>query len=465
MIRFVNARSAQGTYLSFTVDGAVFVDVWEHGEKLSRGSSDETWLPLREWLADPTRSWPRGTTFDAGGALILPAAIDAHVHSRSPGLEHKEDWHTLASGAYRGGVAAVADMPNTIPPTMTRAAVEQKAFVAQASGLDFRLFLGVGAPNINQVAELLSDPRLPLCGLKVFYGRTTGDLMYDDLETLARSLPQDGSKIIVFHSEDQCGVDHNHALHAHELERRDHAAFAVHSVIRSSETAHASTRTILEWARKSYRRPIHIAHVSTPVEVEMIAESKAAGCAVTCEVAPHHILLSTSDYERLGPLAKMNPPLRSPAEVEHLQRLVGKGAVDIFATDHAPHLLKEKETTVGKSPSGVPSIEFFYPLVFEVMRVTGLDLAQAVAMSTERPARLFGFEGRGRIAPGSKADFVVMGEDTLKVANQDVVSRCGWTPYDGWTLPRDVKATVVDGRLMYEGKKTTRGRSQGGPKL
>lgn len=450
MIRIVNARNAAGTYFGFEVEGELFQRVVPQTGLLERSPSAE-WLPLAA-LASGVLSrgvWAEGTTFDANGALILPAGVDVHVHSRDPGLTHKEDWHTLARGAYRGGVSALADMPNTIPPTMTREAVMGKAKIARESGLDFRLFLGVGASNIHRVAEILSDETLPLCGLKVFYGRTTGDLMYDDLETLGRSLPADGSKMIVFHSEDQCGVDHNQASHAAELERRDHAAFAVHSVIRSSETAHASTRTILHWAQTSYRRPIHIAHVSTPLEVEMVNEVKALGIPVTCEVAPHHLLLSTEDYERLGPLAKMNPPLRSPAEVEELRRLVGQGLVDIFATDHAPHLLSEKQTTVAKSPSGVPSIEFYFPLIFEIVRLTGLNLAKAVEMAAERPALLFGFKGRGRIADGYKADFVWMSETPLIVKNSAVVSRCGWTPFDGWTLPRDVLATWVNGRTAY----------------
>lgn len=472
MIRIVNARNVTGEYFGFEIEGDRFLTVTKQAGPMSPGAND-SWRPLESltvlngqgsplsgakgaFFRDINKAGGSGHAvtegvFDAAGATILPAGLDVHVHSRSPGLTHKEDWHTLAKGAYRGGVSGVADMPNTIPPMMTREAVVEKAAIARQSGLDFRLFLGVGASNIDKVADILGDPALPLCGLKVFYGRTTGDLMYDDLETLARSLPADGSKIIVFHSEDQCGVDRNHACHAADLDRLDHKAFAIHSVIRSSETAHASTRTILHWAKTSYKRPIHIAHVSTPLEVEMIAECKAQGMKVTCEVAPHHLLLSTADYERLGPLGKMNPPLRSPEEVAHLQRLVSQGLVDIFATDHAPHLMSEKLTTVGKSPSGVPSLEFYYPLIFEVARITGLDLSLAVSMSSELPAKLFGFEDRGRIASGCKADFVWMGDHPFVVKNQDVVSRCGWSPYDGWTLPRDVRATWVDGELRYVG--------------
>ena len=228
-------------------------------------------------------------------------------------------------------------MPNTIPLTLFRQNVIEKAERARRAGILFQLILGVSAKNIDLVGPLLNDPHLPLCALKVFYGKTTGELLYDDLETLARSLPMDGSKLVVFHSEDQCHVDCNEKAFHHLLDQKDPAAFQVHSRIRSSEAAHASTRTILEWAERSYKRPVHIAHVSTPVEIELIAEFKARGTHCTSEVAPHHLIFSVEDYARLGPFVKMNPPLRSPSEVEALRRLVALGAVDMFATDHAPH--------------------------------------------------------------------------------------------------------------------------------
>ena len=447
MARIVHAKTIDDRPLGFDVVNGRLSRVSIGTEDTGPVSPSALIVPLAK--ATDLGRLPESAVVDAGGATLVPGAVDCHVHSRDPGLTHKEDWHTLARGAWRGGVVGVADMPNTIPPMMTREAVLTKAAIARASGIDFRLLLGVGAGNIDRVAALLSDPELPLCALKVFYGRTTGELMYDDLETLARSLPASGEKLIVFHSEDQCTVDCNHARLEFRTRSRDFAAFAVHSEIRSSEAAHASTRTILEWARTSYKRPIHIAHVSTPLEVELVAEARARGVPVTCEVAPHHLLFSTDDYPRLGPLVKMNPPLRSPREVEDLCRLVGQGLVDVFATDHAPHTLAEKRSEVARSPSGVPSVELFWPLVLEIVRRTGLPLAKAVAMSTEVPARLFGFAGKGRLADGADADFVWLGDTELVVRNEDVVSKCGWTPFDGWRLPRDVVATWTRGRQVH----------------
>lgn len=445
MLHVVNAKDESGDPLSFGIRDGLFVHVRKGDAATTVAKAGA--LPLSS-LVDAAALAP-DTVIDAAGAMLVPAGIDIHIHSREPGLTAKEDWRTVAAGAYRGGVSAVADMPNTIPPTMTREAVLAKAALARESGIGFQLLLGVGSGNISQVASLLSDRELPLCALKVFYGKTTGELVYDDLETLARSLPADGAKPIVFHSEDQCTVDCNQARLGAEMQRADNAAFKVHSEIRSSEAAHASTRTILEWARTSYKRPIHIAHVSTPLEIELVQEARARGVAVTAEVAPHHLLFSTADYERLGPLVKMNPPLRSPAEVEQLCKLVGQGAVDVYATDHAPHLLSEKHAAVAKSPSGVPALEFYYPLLFEIVRRTGLSPRHAVAMAATRPAELFGFTGRGRIADGYRADFTWLDFKPLLVRNADVVSKCGWTPYDGWTLPCDVRATWVRGHQAY----------------
>jgi|GEM_PF-173664 len=397
-------------------------------------------------------------TVDAAGALILPAGVDVHIHSRDPGLTHKEDWAAVARGGFKGGVAAVCDMPNTKPATMSRDAVLEKERVAAASGIAFGLYLGVGASNIQKVADLIGDPALPLCGLKVYYGQSTGDLMYADLEALGRAMPRDDhGRMIVFHSEDQCCIDHNIDLNRTKIEamRSSRANrpvtgsdFSIHSDIRSSAAAHASTRTILKWA-KGYGRPIHIAHLSTPVELELIAEAKAQGVKVSSEVAPHHILFSTDDYAELGSRLKINPPVRSPEEVRQLRLLVGQGAVECFATDHAPHTLAEKAADFDSCPSGAPALEYFYPLLARVAELTGLALAKAVAMGTSNPARLFGFSAFGGMDPGKTASFVWGERTTFRVSDKEVVSKCGWTPYHGMELPLRVAATWHRGRLVY----------------
>lgn len=452
MITIINARLADSRLVSFDIESG-------HLRRLRTQGQLVTSSAARPLLAMADAAHDTGL-FDAGGDLLLPAGIDIHVHSRDPGLTHKETWTTLAQGAYRGGVTLVCDMPNTLPPTLSKAAVVDKAQRAAASGIRFALLLGVGAANVHEVGELLTDPRLPLCALKVFYGKTTGELVYDDLVTLGKSLPRNLTKPIVFHSEDQCTIDCNHQRLAPRLAAQDNQAFAVHSEIRSSAAAHASTRAILAWA-KDYGRPVHIAHVSTPLEVELVEEAKAQGVLASCEVAPHHLVFSTDDYARLGPLAKMNPPLRSPNEVAALRRLFGQGAIDVFATDHAPHLLSEKNTQVALSPSGVPGVELFYPLLLSLAEQTGLDLARAVAMGSGAPARLFGFAGLGQIDEGYAADFVLMQNAPWTVRGEEVVSKCGWTPYDGMVLPWLVAGTWSRGLRVYQSKAATADRPGG----
>lgn len=388
-------------------------------------------------------------TLDVGGDFLLPGMIDAHVHSRDPGFPRKETWQTLAAGAYKGGVIGVCDMPNTKPPTMDRVEILDKAARAEACGLDFRLFLGVGGANIDRLRPLMEDVSLPLAGLKVYYGQSTGELMYADLMRLGQSLPYPCSRALVFHSEDQCAIDDNMGRHSCE-ECGTPGSFRVHSAIRSSAAAHASTRVILEWAQQQHR-PVHIAHLSTPVEVDLIEEARARGVMVTSEVAPHHLMFDTDDYDRLGGYLKMNPPVRSPDEVRHLNQMFGDGRIEVYATDHAPHTRAEKETTnYAQCPSGVPGVEFFVPTLLTLADRNGLPMSRAIAMGAETPARLFGFGPNvGRLAPGCEANLVWVRRRDWIVPATEVASACGWTPYAGMTLRYDVLATWHRGRLVF----------------
>jgi len=453
-VKLMNARLLTGEWVSLALEpgsssipGKIQGVVVESGAVRPAAGS----MSLRQ-VTDFAALGP-GTQVDAEGMTIVPAAIDAHIHAREPGLEHKETWSTVALGAFRGGVICVADMPNTKPPTMTRDAVLQKARCAAASGVDFRFWLGVGKSNVSGIAELLADESLPLAGLKVFYGQSTGDLMFADLDALERHLPQSGAareKTIVFHSEDQCAIDHNADILRAEIaknpdSRRD---FRLHSRIRSSAAALSSTRIILDWAVRT-KRPAHIAHVSTPGEIEMINEAKARGARVTGEVAPHHLLFSIDDYDRLGPWIKINPPVRSRAEVDALRKLVGAGLVDIFATDHAPHTKEEKAKDIEGCPSGAPALEYFYPLLLRIMADTGLAPAKALDMVTTAPAQLLGLHSGPRIAVGERIDLVAIDRRAAPARHDEVVSKCGWTPYDGMSLPCRVIATWKSGRRVW----------------
>ena len=443
MLRIINARMADGRLATIQTAGGQIQAVTP--QKGRQGAGRDV---LRLGDVGDLNGINGGAVLDADGELILPGLVDVHIHSREPGFPHKETWKDMARAAYKGGVVAVCDMPNTLPPTMDRESVLEKAAIARESGLDFALYLGVGAGNLERLPELLADEELPLCGLKIYYGQSTGELMYSDLEKLGQTLPRATGKVLAFHSEDQCHIDRNHAgMDPGTCTTPD--SFAVHSRIRSSEAAMSSARTILDWAVRE-NRAIHIAHLSTPGEVGLIREARARGGRITSEVAPHHLLFSTDDYGRLGSRIKMNPPVRSPEEVRDLRRCYGEGRIEIFATDHAPHTLEEKAVReYDRCPSGVPALEFFLPLLLKCAEISGMSTESAVRSAAEVPARVFGFPRTGRLAPGFDANLVWVREEEQIPRDKELLSKCGWTPYDGLPLPARVMSTWHKGRLVY----------------
>lgn len=400
------------------------------------------------------KSDQQAAIIDATGNLIVPAALDVHIHARDPGLVHKEDWTSIGRCARQGGVAAVVDMPNTIPPTLTAADVEQKAELARKSGIAVKILLGVSARNIGTIGQTLRRSDLPIVGVKVFYGPSTGDLVFSDLEALGKNLPADGRRLVVFHSEDQCGIDCNKAELVNDYEAAKQSttpsAYAIHSQLRSSSTAWTSTQIILDWA-VTWKGPVHLAHVSTPREIDMVLNARSRGAQITCEVAPHHLLLSTRDYDRLGGFLKVNPPVRSLEEVAALRQHMTDGHIDMIATDHAPHTIDEKKRPYEGCPSGMPSLDFFYPLAFEIGRICKLSVERVVELASTEPAKRFGFDDLGQIAVGKEASFVWIEEKPWTLTAKEVVSKCGWTPYDGMSLPARVRVTWLKGRNIYCG--------------
>jgi dihydroorotase len=400
------------------------------------------------------REWCRAqqkVVVDAEGELLVPGAIDVHVHSRDPGFPEKETWQTLGQAAFRGGVVAVVDMPNTFPPTMNRDQVLDKALRAQASGLDFRFLLGVGSANLSSLSSLLQDKTLPICGLKIFYGQSTGNLQFADLDLLASKLPQFQDYMLVFHAEDQCCIEENTRTLSPSREYASlGSSYAVHSELRDSRSAVQATAAILRWAKR-WGRAVHIAHVSTPAEMELIVAARREGLKVSSEVCPHHLLFSTADYERLGGFLKVNPPVRSPEEVVDLRRYFARGAIDCFATDHAPHTREEKQRPYAQCPSGIPAVEFFWPLFYRAAQSSGASIPDLVSMVSLTPAKLFGFSRLGALRPGFRASWAWVKRTAGVIAPTDIRARCQWSPYQGEPAVLSVQATWQDGICRYLG--------------
>jgi dihydroorotase len=391
-----------------------------------------------------------GETIDASGLHLLPGVIDSQVHFREPGLEHKEDLETGSRSAVLGGVTAVFEMPNTRPPTTSAAALAAK--VAAATGrmyCDFAFFVGATRDNVDDLAELERQPGA--AGIKVFIGSSTGDLLVDDDETLARILATIRRRA-AFHSEDEARLRERV-----KLQREGDPSS--HSEWRDVGAALASTERLLRLAAAAGKR-VHVLHVSTGEEMALLALHKDIA---SVEVTPQHLTLATPDaYEVLGTKAQMNPPLRDRYHRERLWWGLGQGVVDVLGSDHAPHTLEEKSKSYPATPSGMPGVQTLVPVMLDHVNAGRLSLARFVDLTSAGPQRVFGIAGKGRIAVGYDADLTIVDLKAERVIdNEWIGSKCGWTPFAGRRVRGWPVGTLVRGRLaMWEGEL---GKSGGAP--
>ena len=378
--------------------------------------------------------------FDAGGLHVLPGVVDTQVHFREPGHEQKEDQATGTAAAALGGIVAVFEMPNTSPSTLTAADLDDKLSRARGRAwVDHAFFIGAADSNADELAVL---ERRPGCsGVKVFMGSSTGSLLVEDDETLLRVLAG-GSRRVAVHSEDEARLRARRPL----VEKGAAAGPALHPEWRDAETAVLATTRLLRLARRAGRR-VHVLHVSTAEEIPLLAANKDLA---TVEVTPQHLTLSAPEcYERLGTLAQMNPPIRGPEHREALWRGVAEGIVDVIGSDHAPHLLSEKEKPYPASPSGMPGVQTLLPLLLDHAAAGRLSLERVVDLTSAGPARIYGIAGKGRIAVGYDADFSIVDLGAKREIKKDwLASKCGWSPFEGMTVTGWPKATVVRGNVV-----------------
>ena len=383
-----------------------------------------------------------GEIIDARGLHILPGVIDSHVHFREPGGEHKEDLETGSRSAVLGGVTAVFEMPNTSPTTTSAEALAAKVAAAtNRAHCDFAFYIGATYENIDTLVEL---ERLPgACGVKVFCGSSTGSLLVDDEEALARMFTTIRRRVS-FHSECESRLKERATL-------RREGDPASHTEWRDPIAALASTERLVRLAREAGKR-IHILHTSTGAEMELLSLHKDVA---SVEVTPQHLTLATPGaYERLGTRAQMNPPLRDQANQELLWWGLQQGIVDTIGSDHAPHTLEEKAGTYPATPSGMPGVQTLVPVMLDHVNAGRLSLARFVDLTSAGPQRLFGIAGKGRIAVGYDADLTVVDLKAERVIeNSWIGSKCGWTPFAGRTVKGWPVGTVVRGRLaMWQGE-------------
>jgi dihydroorotase len=377
------------------------------------------------------------TVIEAEGLTLLPGVIDPQVHFREPGLEHKEDLSTASRACARGGVTSFLEMPNTNPLTTTQAALDDKLErAARKSVVNFGFFIGATAENLPDLRTAN-----PTCGIKIFMGSAHGSLLVDT-ETALEPIFAKGSRLIAVHAEDQARI----------LQRRQEFAGvtdpAIHSVIQDNQAALNATQLALKLSKK-YRRRLHILHLSTAEEAELLRQDKPAW--VTAEVTPQHLLLNSTYYEKLGTLLQMNPPIRSAYDNEVLWQALLDGVIDFIATDHAPHTLEEKAKGYPNTPSGMPGVETSLPLMLTQAVQGRCTVGQVANWMSTAVAKAYGIENKGAIAPGYDADLVLVDLKTYHpVIREELQTKCGWSPFEGWSLTGWPAVTIVGGQVVLD---------------
>jgi dihydroorotase len=384
---------------------------------------------------DPPRTARADEVIDASELHVLPGVIDDQVHFREPGLTHKEDLHTGSLACAQGGVTTFLEMPNTRPPAISQAGLEQKlALAASKCVVNYGFYIGATPDN---VADLKAAQRTP--GIKIFIGSSTGDLLVDRQEALERIFAETTLPICA-HCEDEATVRANSERIGGGRE------YADHSRIRDHAAAVIATRRAMDLANRHHHR-FHVLHVSTADECRVLAERSPY---VTAEACPHHLFFNVSDYERLGSLVQMNPSIKTAADNDALWRALRAGNIQVIATDHAPHTLEEKRQPYPKSPSGLPAVENSLALMLDAAHRGLCTLEQVVAWMCDAPARVWDIVDKGRISPGYDADLVLV--DLRKMAtirNAEQVTKSGWSPWDGVTLTGWPVRTIVMGRTVF----------------
>ena len=384
---------------------------------------------------------------DASGCFVLPGIIDDHVHFREPGLTAKADIETESCAAAAGGVTTYFDMPNTIPQTTTLEALEEKyALAAQKSHVNYAFFFGATNDNV-ELFEKLDPKRIP--GIKLFMGSSTGNMLVDRQESLdniflSTVLP------IMAHCEDTTIINRNMA----EAKQKygDDPKVIHHPEIRSEEACYESTKLAVELARKHQAR-LHVAHLSTAKELELFGND----AHITAEATVSHLYFCDRDYTALGTRIKCNPAIKTQRDRDALREALNDGRITVIGTDHAPHLLSQKEGGCAKAASGMPMIQFSLVTMLELVDQGVLSIERLVELMCHNPARLFEVRHRGFLREGYQADIVIVRPNTgWTVTKDSIQSRCGWSPMEGHMYLWRVERTICNGHTVYcDGKVDT----------
>lgn len=392
---------------------------------------------------------PAGTKadqeYDLTGKLLLPGLIDDQVHFREPGLTHKACIASEARAAVAGGVTSFMEMPNTNPPATTHEELEKKYAIGAATSVaNYSFFFG--ATNTNLDAVKATDPH-KVCGVKVFMGSSTGDMLVDAAATL-EGIFRHSPTLIATHCEDTPRIKIAEA--AAKAKWGEDVPAGEHPHIRDAEACYASSSMAAELAKRHDAR-LHILHITTAKELSLFSAAPLKGKRLTAEACVHHLWFAEEDYARLGHQIKCNPAIKSSADRAAVRAAVAAGLIDVIATDHAPHTREEKAQTYFKAPSGLPLVQHSLQVLLDLVAQGVFSLETAVERACHAPATLFGIVGRGFIREGYQADLVVVDlQKPYTVKTENLLYQCGWSPLEGHTFGSTIERTFVNGVCVFE---------------
>lgn len=382
---------------------------------------------------------------DASGKYLIPGVIDDQVHFRDPGLTHKGDIYTESRAAVAGGVTSFMDMPNTVPNTLTQELLEEKYSAASGKSLaNYSFYMGVSNSNLEEV--LKTDPA-KVCGIKVFLGASTGNMLVDNMETLDNLFRQ-APALIAVHCEDEPTIREN--LEYYKKQYSEEIPVEVHHLIRSREACYKSSAFAVGLAKK-YGTRLHILHLSTADEMSLFSNAPSDGNKrITAEVCVHHLWFSDEDYKSRGTSIKWNPAIKEASDREALMQALTDNRIDVIATDHAPHTAEEKMKPYLSCPSGGPLVQHSLVAMLEKVQRGDISLELVIEKMCHAPARIFKVDRRGFIRKGYHADLVLVDPKLpWTVSKDNILYKCGWSPFEGLTFNSKITHTFVGGHLAY----------------
>ncbi|MDP4828395.1 MAG: dihydroorotase [Flavobacteriales bacterium] len=385
---------------------------------------------------------------DANGCYLIPGAIDDQVHFREPGLTHKAEIATESRAAVAGGITSFMEMPNTVPNTLTQELLQQKYDrAAQVSPANYSFFMGASNDNLEEV--LKTDPKT-VCGVKVFMGSSTGNMLVDNKDVL-ESLFRECKMLIATHCEDEATIRRN--TEAAKATYGDVVPMSQHPIIRSEEACYLSSSMAVDLAKKHNTR-LHILHISTAKELSLFRNDiPLAEKRITAEACIHHLWFSDKDYVEKGSFIKWNPAVKTESDRSAIQTAIKNGTIDVVATDHAPHTLAEKQESYFKAPSGGPLVQHAVVAMFELAKKGAIELVDIPRLMAHNVAIMFDIADRGYIREGYYADLVLVKPNAnWIVTKESLLSKCGWSPFEGASFSNRIEGTWVNGTKVYDGK-------------